>query len=363
MAHLVHGLGRLVELRLPRHPAIRAQVNAVLQHEADALRQCVLLLLLVFGISGCGDGLEALHALKVLIHELDGFALVELATHGRQDLAQTLEVFGHVGVALVLTLVEQRLDALVEYGLAEEVEATEFADELHIAEHLLLAELLGRLVDDRVARRLVVVGSVVELVLTHGEQELAKGGNRVGRRGRVAAVGLLEVGHETVEALTQLGVESAVGGLVERLVEYEHDDALEHLGVAYGKLTEVHGQLVELLRRELVEQAAHLAKRLLVIVADDLLTVVRADVVCMVVVVVGCVGVGVGGGGGGAVGRRWRLASNCTRRYPCRYLERRDALDRRLRRRTTTTCYDRCLMMLIRLDDLLLLLLMILMLI
>lgn len=53
----------------------------------------------------------------------------------------------------------------------------------------------------------------------------------------------------------------AVVGLVERLVEYEHDYALEDARVGDGQCAELRRQLVELLRRELVEQRAHVTVR------------------------------------------------------------------------------------------------------
>lgn len=90
-------------------------------------------------------------------------------------------------------------------------------------------------------------------MLADDEKQFAEGGDRGSRR--------LEIGYQGVEPLAQLRVQVAVVGLVERLVEYEHDYALEDARVGDGQCAELRRQLVELLRRELVEQRAHVTVR------------------------------------------------------------------------------------------------------
>lgn len=78
------------------------------------------------------------------------------ATYGWHHFTKALQIVAHIGVLLVLPLLQKRLDTLVKNGLAEKIQPAELADELDISEHLLLGRLFGRLallpVHDRVAR-------------------------------------------------------------------------------------------------------------------------------------------------------------------------------------------------------------------
>lgn len=91
--------------------------------------------------------------------------------------------------------------------------------------------------------------AVFELRAALVEQQQLEGARLVGR---------LEVGRLLAEPLAQLRVHGRVLGLVQRLLEDEQDHALQHLVRVQLEAEQVIAQLAELLRRQLVENAAHL---------------------------------------------------------------------------------------------------------
>mmetsp|Transcript_13156 Transcript_13156/g.35127 ORF Transcript_13156/g.35127 Transcript_13156/m.35127 type:complete len:282 (+) Transcript_13156:157-1002(+) len=220
-------------------PAILAQLDHVHEHEAQARRQPLVRLA------------QVVHANEVLVDVLARALVVDVLANGHEQLAQTL----HLLLLGIGNVPEQLDEALVHDLLGEHALLVQLADEADVAKRALLG--LGHGV-----RRLLVGKAVqvdvllrLELLLAAVEQEALEGDGLCAR----VALGGRELGKALRAGDAEVCVHAAKGGLGEGLVEDELDHQREVGRRLHGHRAELVPDLLELLRRDLVEEARRLS--------------------------------------------------------------------------------------------------------
>ena len=149
-----------------------------------------------------------------IAHLSDG-RVQDLAT-GLHEVAEALEVFRLVGKRLFLAADQELLTAPVEYGVVDDLELAELADELDVAEHLALGQVLGVLlvpVERRGGEPLELLGqggAILELISALIEEQPLEGAGLVGR---------VEIGRFLHEPPAQLCVHRRVLRFIEGFFE------------------------------------------------------------------------------------------------------------------------------------------------
>lgn len=168
---------------------VLTQFYNIFEHETNTRRQVHVLR-------------QYFHPFEILAHQLLPFVCVQNAATGTQDLTEALEVLGHIlsGVAVLLLVQQQLLDAPVQDAFRQYLQLGQLPDELDVAEHLSLGQLPPLLLLGRVAvavKQLAVLRPVLELRPTYVEQQQAERARHVLR---------LKVGGFARQPLAQLRV-------------------------------------------------------------------------------------------------------------------------------------------------------------